>query len=585
MPVAVLTRSYDNTRSGANTQETTLTPAAVTAGLQRRFSLQLTGDDPRLEAQPLIVPGVRLKNGETHDVAYVCTMGNNVWAFDANDGSLLWKTPAPLGPSIRGTKDIDMWLVNIRWGILGTPVIDPDTQTLYLVTWSLQDGSATDSVKPSGPTNNTVHRLHALDITDGSPRREPLVIAASVPAQQGPPVEFQSYRQKQRSALMLLPPRAGNGAAGKKVLFMACGQFGETSPGRHGWVIAFDVDAFAQTAAFCTTPNGSGGGVWQAGQGPSADADGMVYFMTGNGSRKGQTDFGQSFVKLKYTPPATPGGQARLDVADWFTPFRDKDRGHMPSNVRGVNFEDQDLGSASPLVLEGLGIVLGAGKDGVLYVLDKNNLGQDFRDFGDPHSLPVLTKLKSAPLFFTFFPGFGVDATDLTVLDEFVVNQQIHPARDMTHHLHHSPVFWESADHGPMVFCWGENENLRAWDIDATGKVTFLAKGRETASAGMPNPGGMPGGLLCLSANGKGDGVVWATAPLNDNANQKPVEGVLYAYDATDFQPGPGGTLKLLWSSKQSGTTFTLSKFCPPVVANGKVYVTTYEGRVDVFAP
>ena len=322
--------------------------------------------------------------------------------------------------------------------------------------------------------------------------------------------------------------------------------------------------------------------------------------MTGNGTRKGQMDFGESFLKLKYTPPATGSTQGLLEVADWFTPFRDKDRGHMPSNVRGVNFRDQDLGSAAPLVLEDLGVVLGAGKDGVLYVLDQNKLGKDFRDFNDPTSRPDLTKLKDTPLFFTFFPGPGEDATDLGVLDAFVVNQQIHPARDKTHHLHHSPLFWDSPDHGPMLFCWGENENLRAWTIDGAGKVTFQAKGHEQASAFSVNPGGMPGGLLTLSADGrnKHTGVVWATVPLkgnrapgpngdNGDANQHVVEGLLFAYDATEFGTNADGSkfLKMLWNSHLSGNTFSFSKFCPPMVANGKVYVTTYDGRVDVYGP
>jgi outer membrane protein assembly factor BamB len=105
----------------------------------------------------------------------------------------------------------------------------------------------------------------------------------------------------------------------------------------------------------------------------------------------------------------------------------------------------------------------------------------------------------------------------------------------------------------------------------------------------------MPGGLLTLSADGatKGTGIVWATVPLkgltdgqdnNGDANKRVVEGILYAYDATDFQARPNWTLKLLWDSKRiPGNTFRMSKFCPPVVANGKVYVTTYDGRVDVY--
>ena len=129
--------------------------------------------------------------------------------------------------------------------------------------------------------------------------------------------------------------------------------------------------------------------------------------------------------------------------------------------MQGVNFDDQDLGSAGPVLLEALGILVGAGKDGVLYVMDKDNLGGPFRDFSKPDSQPDLTKLKSTPIYFTFFPGPGLDPTDVTVLDQFVLTEQIKMPQSKTHHLHGSPLFWDSPDHGPMLFCWGENENLR----------------------------------------------------------------------------------------------------------------------------
>jgi outer membrane protein assembly factor BamB len=608
MTVAVLTRSYDNTRSGANTSEPALSPDVVAKGLRRLFSLTVD-DDPRLEAQPLIVPGVRMADGSTHDVVYVCTMANNVWAFDANNGTKLWPKPVNLGKPINGAgsidpkggNTIDLWRINILWGILSTPVVDVDAQTMYLVSWSIRDGSPTDTVDPKRGPNNTVHRLHAIPLADGNDRHPPIEVAPTATAKDGSTIKFVSVKQKQRAALLLAPLRSGGGAPVKKTLFMGCGQTQETLDG-HGWVVAFDVDNFRQTAAWCATPNGKGAGVWQAGQGPVADSRGFVYLQTGNGTWSAGTDFGESVVKLSYTPPASAGAAGKLAPADYFTPFRDKDRGKelsLTTNLRGgVDFGDQDLGSAAPLVLEGLGLVVGCGKDGVLYVMDRNNLGKAFRDFNTPGSKPDLTKLKSPPIFFTFFPGFGVNAADEATLDQFVLNEQIHPARDKTHHLHGSPVFWDSPDHGPMLFCWGENENLRAWGVAASGTVTFLAMGNEQASAGSVNPGGMPGGLLTLSANGPAphSGVVWATVPLkgltdgkdnNGDANQHVVEGILYAYDATDFGTCAGGSrsLKLLWDSKRTGVTFHFDKFCPPVVANGKVYVATYDGRVDVYGP
>ena len=243
--------------------------------------------------------------------------------------------------------------------------------------------------------------------------------------------------------------------------------------------------------------------------------------------------------------------------------------------------------------------MLGAGKDGVLYVLNQNNLGKAFRDFSKPNSQPDLTKLKSPPIFFTFFPGPGQDAADESFLDALVLKQG--RRQDKTHHLHGSPLFWDSPDLGTMLICWGENENLRTWTINNAGAVTFQAMSHEQASAFSANPGGMPGGLLTLSADGtnKHTGVVWATVPLkgnraggpngdNGDANQHVVEGLLFAYDATNFGTNADGSkfLKMLWNSHMiPGNTFSFSKFCPPVAANGKVYVTTYDRRVDVYGP
>jgi outer membrane protein assembly factor BamB len=141
-----------------------------------------------------------------------------------------------------------------------------------------------------------------------------------------------------------------------------------------------------------------------------------------------------------------------------------------------------------------------------------------------------------------------------------------------------------------MLFCWGENESLRAWTIDRTGKTTFVAKSAEVASAGLGGSGGMPGGFPIVTSNGgnPNTGIVWATAPISLDANRDVVDGILRAYDATTLDPvnNTDGTprLKLLWDSTHiPGNTFKFSKFCPPVVADGKVLVATYEGRVDIY--
>lgn len=567
----VLTRSYDNGRTGANRQETVLTPKKVAGNaLTKLFSMHFD-DDPRLEAQPLYVSGVAMSDGHTHDVLFVCTMANNVWAFDAKTGKEIWKVN--LGPAVKpnGT-EIDMFLINKDWGILSTPVIDLETKRLYAVTWS----------SPDGKVANAIHKLHEVDITSGHETRPAIVVGASAPGQvaAGKPVPtFMSSRQKQRAALLLVATNKDGSGIARKTLFMACGMTHEEGDPTHGWVIAFDLASFRSTAAWCTTPNGHGGGIWQAGQGPAADEKGDLYLMTGNygvedaagnAVRPSAGDLPESIVKLHYTAPATPAGAGKLEAVAFFTPFQDVDR-----NKHGEdNFQDYDLGSAGPILLPDAGLLAGAGKDGVLYVLEQNTArfgqGSDF------------SKLKQPPIFFTYFPGFGIDASRVQNLDNLFDGK--------THHLHGSPAHWVSPANGGMLFCWGENESLRAWKIDATGTTTFLAKGAEVASAGLGGRGGMPGGFPVVTSNGAtpNTGIVWTTAPILGDANKHVVEGILRAYDATSLDPknNADGTprLKLLWDSKHiPGNTFNHNKFCPPVVADGKVFVPTYDGRVDVY--
>ena len=575
----VLTRSYDNARTGSNTNEFTLTPPKVSGGMKKLTSLKVD-DDPRLEAQPLYVPQLTMSDGKIHDVVFVATMANNVWAFDANDGSVIWKqhlapgtrpgTPIKPGPDPHRpppANELDMYWINILLGVLSTPVIDIDTKTMYLVTWSSPDMSR----------NDAANHLHALNLIDGSERHKPLLIQgqSDVTRPPKPPATFVSHHQKQRCALLLVPLRQTGTTLVKKTLFVASGQFGENLTDPHGWVFAFDPETFQQTAALCTMPNTGGGGSWQAAQGPSADDQGNVFVMTSNGGQDGKTDFAESFLRLNYTPPSgtTPG---KLTVADWFTPFLDTERsGSEPGT--GYNFQDQDLGSGAPVPPPGTKLLLGAGKDGILYVLDKNNLGKTRGDF---------TKLKQKPIFFTYFQN--ADATKIKVLDSNFGYK--------TYHLHGSPTFFENPTLGPMLFVWGENGALRAWTLDKiSGKVTFFAQSREIASEGPGDLGGMPGGMLTLSAGGttKDTGIVWTITPLkgphdNGDANKEIVEGIVRAYDATNLDPDKNadGTprLKLLWDSKRiAGNTFKFDKFNLPVVADGKVFVPTYDGWVDVY--
>jgi outer membrane protein assembly factor BamB len=579
---AVLTRSYDNFRTGANTRETLLTPdAVVSRGLRKTLSLQLEGDDPRVEAQPLYVPDVLMGDGSRHDVIYLFSMSNRVFAFDAGTGASLWPAPATLGkPFVLLRDPVDIYHINRSYGILSTPVVDRAAGIIYAVNVIL------------GAHGDRQLKVNALRLRDGQPppgKSLPLAVQASVTNAAGQQIRLDQV-QKQRAALLLVPLDRAPTPGAHKVLYVAT--TGDESPpsrpdatlGLHGWIVAFDVDDWEQSAAWVSTPSSFGGGIWQSSQGPAADEDGNVYLTTSNGGYLpmpdgsmrdfvGQTDFAESFIKLSYAP-------GTLKLADWFAAFRDSERKNwtLPEVApfpRGYNYADQDLGSGGPILPPGTNLLVGAGKDGVLYVLDRNNLG---RSVGDT------TKLKAPPTFLTFDPDPTVQAYRNA---SATGNMDFKPSPGVrTHHLHGSPVFWASAAHGPMLFAWGENSELRAFVLDASGRVALIAHGAEIASAQLARAsngmGGMPGAMLTLSANNGEAGVVWATAPIDGDSNMEAAPGIVRAYDASRFDPAPGGgtpRMRLLW--QQAG--FTYSKFCPPVVADGRLLVPTYDGRVDVY--
>lgn len=579
----VLTRSYDNGRTGANTDEKTLTPANVPA-LHKLFSLNVP-DDPRIEAQPLFVPRMKMPDGKVHNVVYVCSMANTVYAFDADTGTILWSTN--LGPPFRPTPGDAVDVnppINVAWGILATPVIDVDGSTIFIANWIVDTAG------------NRQLRLNALRLRDGHLRHPALPIKAQFTNAAGLTIELNQV-QKQRAALLLTPLRAG--AQAHKMLYVAMTGAenppadGNPTKCNHGWVIAFDTASWRQMAAWISTPSSFGGGIWQASQGPAADQDGNVYVMTANGGWietpagkqdfNGKTDFAECFVKLQYTP----GPPARLAAVDWFSPFldsgrRDWSKGDVAPFPKGYDYTDQDLGSGGPVVPPGEDIVLGGGKDGVLYVLDRNNFG---------HSVGDLTKLKTPPSFFTWIPDTSIPAYAGATPTG---NMDFKPMMGVkTRHLHGSPVYWNSgvppAGLGPLLFIQGENEYLRVWSMGSSGATTLLAHGADRASSALADPsnpslGGMPGGMLTLSSSGTANAIVWATVPLDGDANRQRVPGIVRAYDATGFDTvhtNPDGLplLKLLWSAKG----FTYSKFCTPMVANGKLFVPTYDGRVDVY--
>ncbi len=342
----------DNARTGQNLNETVLNTANVNENqFGKLFSYQVDG---QVYAQPLYVANVNIPGQGFHNVVYVATEHDSVYALDA-DGNLrtpLWQAsfidPAA-GITTVPSADVGTPLINPEIGITGTPVIDPASGTLYVVAKTKESG-------------NYVQRLHALDIATGAEKfGGPVVIQASVPGtgvgnDGNGHVVFDPLRHLQRPGLLLL-----NG-----VVYIAFGSNADILP-YHGWVMGYDAQALRQVAVFNTTPDGSKGSIWQSGAGLAADDNGHIFAMTANGTFDAETggiDFGESFLKL-----STNGGG--LTVADFFTPF----------DHRLLDLQDFDLGSGGPLILpeqttSPTHLVVGAGKGGSIYLVDRDGMGQ-----------------------------------------------------------------------------------------------------------------------------------------------------------------------------------------------------------------
>lgn len=352
--VSVLTYHNDNSRTGQNTAETTLTPSNVNASqFGKLFSRTVDG---YVYAQPLYLPNVTFPALGTHNVLYVATEHDSVYAWDAdsNAGSNalpLWKVsfinPSAKVYTVNSIRDVGCTDLVPEIGITGTPVIDSGTGTLYVVAATKENGSF-------------VQRLHALDVTSGAEKfGGPVVIQASVPGSgdgsSGGMVSFDPLLENQRPGLLLQ-----NG-----VMYIGWGSHCDFSP-YHGWVIAYNASTLQQLGVFNTTPNGGLGGFWQAGSAPAADASNNVYLATGNGTFDavyGGVDFGDSIIKLAL-------GSGNLSLLDYFTP---SDEGFLFAF-------DVDLGSGGVLLLPDEPgtyphLLVQAGKEGAIYLVNRDKMG------------------------------------------------------------------------------------------------------------------------------------------------------------------------------------------------------------------
>ena len=349
--VRVTTYYNDNSRTGHNVNETVLKPSNVNSTqFGKLFSTTVDG---YVYAQPLYVPNVRNIAGGTHNVLYIATEHDSVYAIDADSGSALWqKSFIKPSAGITTVPNADVSCTNLKTeiGITSTPVIDPETGTIYLVAETKENGIYRQ-------------RLHAIDIvTKAEKFGGPVVIAATVngtgDGSTGGKISFDPLREQNRPGLLLQ-----NGH-----VVIAWTSHCDIGP-YHGWVMSYGASTLAQEAVFNSSPKGGQGGIWMSGDGVAADSNGNLYFATGNGTYDGaaQSNYGDSIVKL-----SGPNGGI-FKVADWFTPH----------NQASLNGGDTDLGSGGVLLLPNLPagsphphLLVQMGKEGTMYLIDRDKMGK-----------------------------------------------------------------------------------------------------------------------------------------------------------------------------------------------------------------
>jgi outer membrane protein assembly factor BamB len=352
----VTTSQYDNARTGANIREVVLSPRNVNAGqFGKLFSLKVDGD---IYAQPLYLPALQIPGKGRHDVIFLATENDSVYAFDAHERAApLWRTSflnAADGISAVPSQEVRCPFINPVVGITSTPVIDAQTGTLYVLTRTKQSKTKADV--------RYLQSLHALDVTTGAERPgSPVEIKASVKNKAGADVIFDPLIENPRSALLLV-----NG-----IVYLSWASSCDVG-NYHGWIIGYDAHNLNQAGVFNTSPDSKESGIWAGDTGPAADENGNVFVATGNGKFDipDGSDYGDTLLKLTME-------SGKLLIRDYYTPPDQND----------LNSKDNDLGSGGPVLLpkqEGAHahLVLIAGKGATLYAIDRDEMGK-YRPGGD----------------------------------------------------------------------------------------------------------------------------------------------------------------------------------------------------------
>ncbi|MHB8416607.1 MAG: PLL family lectin [Myxococcales bacterium] len=626
---AVPTHQYDPQRTGAKLDEVDLNADSVSRnrgqGSEQFGWLWDWTVDGDVHAEPLYVPQLLMSDGLRHNVVFVATENNSVYAFDAdsNSNTPIWQTtpstpsapgelgyPVPFGGQNNGNGDFSWWIStgkisNYCWGnpqlsvvsagITGTPVIDLAANLIYVVafTGTTSTGAALNSCSgvqnpctgvscTSGnacnPTDKYAYNLYGLSLTDGSVKLGPVAIAGSMSGSGDSPFVGQglcSYAASDYSSTSVIfsPTHQMQRPAlleSNGIIYVAFGSEDDNPP-YHGWVFAYQASNLAQAGVFLTTPSNltsnplDDGAIWQSGGGPAADEEGNVYVEVGNGSfQQGGTNYGDSVVRLSYNPNASPA----LTVSDYFTPY----------NQTALQKADIDLGSAGPMIWESSDphLVIAPSKQGEIYVLQADKLttnGGHFNSGGPPDDVlqeffesPSVPTSSNCPCTGTGGSGFDYSW----------------------------PVAWTSIGWGSYLYLWPAASPLYGYQaVDnnsyscTSGGWPFCTQSCSSSSCSyvdQENPGdtcAVPaftstttqagcseGGWLSLSANGgmPGTGLIWAITP----------DPVLHAFNALNLAGGE------LWNSTMNGADslagsngYHIWEFTTPMVANGKVFVAT----------
>jgi outer membrane protein assembly factor BamB len=494
----VTTYHNDVARTGQHLNETALTPATVKSATFGKLGVYSV--DGLVDAEPLYLSGMTIA-GATHNVLYVATENASIYAFDADTGTILWKATT-LASGEAPSDNLGCLQISPTIGVTATPVIDRTrgpNGAMYVVGMSKDAAGAYHQ------------RIHALDVTTGAELfGGPTEITASYPGiganSSNGNVIFDPKQYAERQSLLLL-----NGT-----IYTGWTSHCDIQP-YTGWVMAYSADTLKQTSVLNLTPNGSGGAIWMSGAGMASDGT-SIYLLDANGSFDAtvnaagvqvSADYGNAFLKL--------GTSSGLSVADYFE----------ASNTIQESAADEDLGSGGALVLPDLAdasgtihhLALGAGKDSIIYVINRDSLG------------------KYNP---------AADA----------IYQEL-PAQIS------GPVFSMPAYFNNTVYFGAIGDNIKAFSISG-------ARLSATPVSRTPTAFGTPGATPSISANGASNGIVWAA--------ENGTIAVLHAYDATNlanelYNSNQAG------SRDQFGQG---NKFITPMIANGKVYVGTSSG-VAVF--